>query len=293
MKQKKNQKQSRTKQWLVPSKHNAHRPHLLRRHGLIAVALVLISLQLGYNFIVAGKPKILGYATNVSSQAVTDDINEARKKNGATALSTDDQLNKAASLKADDMLKNGYWSHNSPSGVQPWAWFEKAGYKYQNAGENLAKDFQSSRGVESAWLSSQTHRENILNPVFKNVGVAVVNGTLQGKETTLVVAFFGTRQSEISIANSSSGSTTSVTTSSGSNIFANPAQIDVLMNPISILTMLILVGVLAVALLTHWHYVKLPKKLRKSWYRHHALYTAGLALMFLNYSAYIFTSGNI
>lgn len=294
MKQKRSAKKSSTPRlWLIPSKHNAHHPHLLRKHTLVIIALLLVGLQFFYNFIVLGKPKILGYATNVSAQAVTADINASRTAGGLAPLATDSQLNQAASLKANDMLQTGYWSHNSPNGTQPWKWFELADYKYQNAGENLAKDFRTSKGVTSAWLDSETHRKNMLSPAFKNIGVAVVNGVLDGKETTLVVALFGSRQTEQTTATAESGVVTSTTISSNANIFANPAQIDVLWNPISIVTLSILIGILLVALLTHWHYLKLPKKMRKSWYRHHALYTAGLAILAITYTAYLFTSGNI
>ena len=289
----KNKKMTFLKLLLVPSKANKHRPHLIRRSGLVSIAALLVVLQFAYNYNAAGKFKILGYATNVSAQEVSSEINEARRADGENALSTDDQLNKAASLKADDMFKNGYWSHNSPQGAQPWVWFQKAGYSYQNAGENLAKDFRTSKGLTNAWLESETHRQNMLNPEFKNMGIAVVNGKLQGEETTLVVALFGTRQTEAPATIKDGGLVTSATTSSGSNIFENPAQINALTNPISILTLLILLGVLSVALLTHWHYVKLPKKVRKSWYKHHALYTACLTLVMLSYTVYILTSGSI
>lgn len=294
MKQKrKAKKPSAAHLWLVPTKHNAHRPHLLRRHGLLAVALTLVGIQLFYNLVIIGKPKILGYATNVSAQAVRADINESRAANGLNTLTTDDQLNQAASLKANDMFQTGYWSHNAPDGTQPWKWFEVAGYKYQNAGENLAKDFQSAKGLTSAWLGSETHRKNMLNPAFQNMGVAVVNGTLNNSETTLVVALFGTRQTDPALPSTENGSVLGTNVNYNANLLANPAQIDALLNPISITTLLILLGVLAVALLTHWHYVKLPKKVRKSWYQHHALYTAGLTLMLIAYITYIFTAGNI
>lgn len=292
MKQKRSAKKpSKPHLWLVPTKHNAHHPHLLKRRSLAVIALLLVGLQFFYNFLVVGKPKVLGYATNVSAQAVTNEINASRTAGGLASLTTDSQLNQAANLKANDMLQTGYWAHNAPDGTQPWKWFEQAGYKYRSAGENLAKDFRTSKGVASAWLDSETHRKNMLSPTFKNVGIAVVNGILDGKETTLVVALFGSRQAAAATADN--GVTTSTTASASANILANPAQIDVLLNPLSITTLLILIGVLLVALLTHWHYLKLPKKMRKSWYQHHALYTGGLALLAISYTAYIFTSGSI
>jgi uncharacterized protein YkwD len=277
--------------FIIPGTHNQHKPHLIRRSSLLAIALLLVGLQVGYNYIIAGQARILGYATNVSAQAVRTEINESRLQNGFSELTADEQLNKAASLKAEDMFTKGYWSHNAPDGTQPWKWFESAGYDYQNAGENLAKDFKTSEGVTRAWLNSASHKKNMLNPEFENVGVAVVNGSLGDKETTLVVTLFGTRKSASSGAED--GAITSTTTSYSSNMLANPAQISALLNPISIITLATLLGVAIVALLTHWHYVKLPRKIRKSWYRHHALYIGSFALLAITYTAYIFTSGSI
>lgn len=277
--------------FIIPGTHNQHKPHLIRRSSLLAIALLLVGLQVGYNYIIAGQARILGYATNVSAQAVRTEINESRLQNGFSELTTDEQLNKAASLKAEDMFTKGYWSHNAPDGAQPWKWFELAGYEYQNAGENLAKDFKTSEGVTKAWLNSESHKKNMLNPVFENVGVAVVNGSLGGKETTLVVTLFGTRRA--AGATLEDGTATSTTTSYSSNMFANPAQIGVLLNPVSLVTLATLLSVAVVALLTHWHYIKLPKKMRKSWYKHHALYIGSFALLAITYTAYIFTSGSI
>lgn len=277
--------------WLIPTKHNKHQPHILKRSSLVAIAVLLIGLQAAYNFGIAKQKKILGYATNISAQVVVSEINASRSNNSLANLTTDSQLNKAAALKADDMLKNGYWAHTAPDGSQPWRWFDVAGYKYAVAGENLAKDFKTSDGIASAWMNSESHRKNILNPNFKNVGVAVVNGELRGSETTLVVALFGAKQTPPSV--SYTGQATSITNTGSSNILANPAQIQALINPVSITTLTVLLGLLVIALLTHWHYIKLPKNVRKSWYRHHAMYTALIALTAITYITYIFTSGTI
>jgi hypothetical protein len=66
-----------------------------------------------------------------------------------------------------------------------------AGYQYEYAGENLAKNFLFSDGVVTAWMNSPTHRDNILKREYTEVGYAIVNGTLNGEQTTLVVQMFG------------------------------------------------------------------------------------------------------
>ena len=61
------------------------------------------------------------------------------------------------------------------------------------AGENLARDFGDTGSVITAWMNSPTHRDNIVNGKYREIGVAVVDGVLNGVETTLVVQMFGNR----------------------------------------------------------------------------------------------------
>jgi uncharacterized protein YkwD len=91
------------------------------------------------------------------------------------------------------MLSNGYFEHTSPTGITPWYWFRQAGYNYQYAGENLAMDFFETKDVFTAWMNSPGHRANILNPNFKEIGVAVATGQMQNRSTTLAVLSFGTQ----------------------------------------------------------------------------------------------------
>ena len=114
-----------------------------------------------------------------------------RIKNDAQRLNYNQQLELAAQKKAADMFAKNYWSHYSPEGKTPWDFILGAGYNYEFAGENLAKNFLFSQGVIDAWMNSPTHKENIVRRDYSQVGFAVVNGILNGEETTLVVQMFG------------------------------------------------------------------------------------------------------
>ncbi|MCG2685812.1 CAP domain-containing protein, partial [Candidatus Parcubacteria bacterium] len=81
-----------------------------------------------------------------------------------------------------------------------WYFIVGVGYDYLYAGENLAKDFSHSSGVVDAWMNSPTHRENLVNPRYEDIGLAVVNGTLNGVETTLVVQMFGRKKVSAQLA---------------------------------------------------------------------------------------------
>ena len=134
---------------------------------------------------------ILGYASNISVSQVVSSTNAVRAGNGLGQLTFNSQLSQAATAKAQNMFSEGYWAHTSPSGKEPWDFIRSAGYSYKIAGENLARDFDSTQPMMDAWMNSPTHRANIMNPRYEEIGVAVVDGLLNGIETTLVVQMFG------------------------------------------------------------------------------------------------------
>jgi uncharacterized protein YkwD len=200
--------------WILPHPRNNHHPHLLRHTGLMTVLMISLSFQVVSNIFVSSRPQILGYATNIYLQELISLTNQERQQQNLIPLKHSTVLDQAAMLKAQDMLQKDYWAHVSPDGIEPWHWFEVAGYQYQTAGENLARDFDTSSGVVSAWMASPTHKENILYRSFTEIGMAVVNGQLLGHDTTLVVQLFGTPPvpTNVAFAQPSSTPTTKPTT---------------------------------------------------------------------------------
>ena len=130
------------------------------------------------------------YASVVAAVLV-DLANKDRSENKLGGLKINPVLAKAAQLKADDMAAKSYFAHTSPTGVEPWHWFEEAGYKFSYAGENLAVDFSDSSAVNSAWMNSPMHRANILDQHYTEIGIATAQGFYQGRPTTFVVQEFG------------------------------------------------------------------------------------------------------
>jgi hypothetical protein len=118
--------------------------------------------------------------------------NEERFDNSTIPLQRNSTLDKAAKLKAEHMAENEYFSHFSPKGVSPWYWFDESGYVYAHAGENLAIHFTDSSEVVEAWMKSPTHRENIVNGVYTEIGVGTAKGKFEGYDTVYVVQLFGT-----------------------------------------------------------------------------------------------------
>ena len=139
-----------------------------------------------------------GEYADVEQQIIVE-LNQERKGAGLIELKGNELLNKAAFLKAQDMIGHNYFAHTSPSDVNPWHWLEEVEYQYKYAGENLAMDFNSASSVHKAWMRSETHRENIMSDRYQEVGVAVLEGIIDGKETKVGVQFFGTPLNESSI----------------------------------------------------------------------------------------------
>ena len=177
---------------LIPQEKNNHRALILRPSFLgIFIAIYLLNQSILSSLTVL-KPGILGYSSEITVQKVLSQTNNERQKIGLPPLQYNDILSQSAAAKATDMFANNYWAHNSPQGKTPWDFFKSVGYKYSIAGENLAKDFYDTDGLLKAWMNSPTHRDNIVNTKYQEIGVAVVNGVLNGVKTTLVVQHFGT-----------------------------------------------------------------------------------------------------
>lgn len=174
-----------------PRSSNNHKAKVLQSSGLLVLASFLIFFQAILNFLPKIGPSILGYASQISPDEVIRLTNEKRTQAGLPSLTLNGMLSGAAQAKGNDMIVKDYWAHVAPDGTQPWSFITNAGYKYRYAGENLARDFNNANSAVEAWMNSPTHRENILNPKYKEIGIGVVEGDLAGIDTTIIVQFFG------------------------------------------------------------------------------------------------------
>jgi hypothetical protein len=167
----------------------------LESNGLILLVCALFLAKLLTAGISFGIPHT-GLLAAIDPSGLEQMVNQTRVAEGLTQLKDNADLDKAAQLKADDMIQNQYFAHTSPTGITPWYWFTKSGYSYQYAGENLAIGFYDSTDVYQAWLNSPEHLANIVNPHYQDVGTAVVTG-YEGGNTTVVVQLFGSEAATI------------------------------------------------------------------------------------------------
>ncbi len=100
-------------------------------------------------------------------------VNAERTKRGLNALTLDAKLSNVATIKSQDMINKNYFDHNSPTYGSPFDMMKQFGISYRSAGENIAEGQRSPQEVMNAWMNSEGHRKNILNPNFTKLGVGV------------------------------------------------------------------------------------------------------------------------
>ena len=121
-----------------------------------------------------------GSSLTADEKEVFDLINAKRTAAGLSALKVDAELQNVARAKAEDMVKNNYFSHTSPTYGSPFDMMKRFGVSYKTAGENIAGN-SSNTGAVNAWMNSEGHKANILNSSFNYTGVAVVKSSKYGK----------------------------------------------------------------------------------------------------------------
>ena len=107
-------------------------------------------------------------------------INKQRTNNGLSALKVDSEVQRVARIKAQDMVNNNYFSHNSPTYGSPFDMLKSFKISYKTAGENIAGN-SSNSGAVNAWMNSSGHKANILNSSFNYTGIGVVSSPKYGK----------------------------------------------------------------------------------------------------------------
>ena len=101
-------------------------------------------------------------------------VNAERAKYGLPALKISSELTKGARLKSLDMHNHRYFSHTSATYGSPFAMMKSLGITYRTAGENIARGYSTAEAVVKAWMNSKSHRANILNASYTEIGVGYI-----------------------------------------------------------------------------------------------------------------------
>lgn len=130
-------------------------------------------------------------ASDITSEKIIQLTNQKREQKDLKRLTANQYLAQAAYKKAQFLLENQLFDHNTPQ-KKFSAWVKETPYQYSYVGENLAIDFTESEDIIQAWMDSTDHKKNLLYPKYQEIGVAVIQGRYQGHDSTLVVQIFGT-----------------------------------------------------------------------------------------------------
>jgi len=103
-------------------------------------------------------------------------VNLERAQQGLSVLEINTLLNQAAQGHTDDMLARAYYAHESPEGTTPHERITATGYSAQLSAENIAKGQFSVEQVMDDWMNSPSHRANILEPDFEEIGFGLSFG---------------------------------------------------------------------------------------------------------------------
>ena len=122
-----------------------------------------------------------------NSQELTEDeqefldlINANREANGLQALEIDSEVQNVARLKAEDLVQNNYFAHNSETYGDIQNMLTTFGVSYSSAGENIAGNSSLSKAVE-AWMGSENHKINSLSENFNYTGISIAERETYGK----------------------------------------------------------------------------------------------------------------
>lgn len=165
-----------------------------KKIGIILSITFTVSAVCLLFFIPIGKsqsPSILDTDINTADLIIL--TNEIRNIKGLNPLTENIKLQIAATSKAKHLIQHDYFSHNSPNGKQFSEWIIESGYNFQIVGENLAIGFESNKDVMKAWMDSPSHKENILNEKYNEIGLIVMQGDINGKLETIIVQIFGSQ----------------------------------------------------------------------------------------------------
>ncbi|MCK5416383.1 CAP domain-containing protein [Candidatus Parcubacteria bacterium] len=182
-------------EYFIPSEINGHKPKILRTKSLIIIAIILVVIKItvaGYLFFICPNQAKM---SELITKNILELINVDRKNNGISELTNNSVLNGAALDKAKDMIEKDYFAHKSPDGRMSWNFINRVEYPYLFVGENLAMNFTSAQTAHGALMLSETHKKNILNAKYSDIGLAILTGVINEKKTNILVQIFGNANS--------------------------------------------------------------------------------------------------
>ena len=150
-------------------------------------------------------PQRVHAALSPLESGVLVDINTFRRAHNLEPLRLNAKLSAAAREHTQQMAQDGYFAHESAGGAAFWkriqAFYASGPWGYWSVGENLlwSSPDVTPQGALQMWLKSPEHRANLMNPRWREIGVAALHeaaapGVYKGLDVTIVTTDFGVRR---------------------------------------------------------------------------------------------------
>lgn len=186
------------KKYFIPHAGNDYHPHILHAKrawfygalGVFIKCIVVLAVIL-----LPAEAYVMPDIVAIEELKVVMLTNNLRVNAGIPKLRENAKLSVSAVFKAEDMAEKNYFAHESPDGNRLGFFLAKAGYKYRAAGENLAIGYFDAAEVVSAWKASPTHKANMLDKDFTEIGIGSKGGVYDGAATLYIAEHFGSPDS--------------------------------------------------------------------------------------------------
>jgi uncharacterized protein YkwD len=169
---------------------------------LLALAVLVLALVVPSSGSARSKRSVSTAGT--LQAALVDKVNALRAAHGLSKLRVVTSLRSAAAFHSTEMAKVGYFSHNSANGSsfakRVRGFYSPSGYHRWAVGENLlwaSPDVGPAQALK-LWMNSAPHRQNLLDPRWRDIGLSAVHSTSAPRvygnsPATIVTADFGVR----------------------------------------------------------------------------------------------------
>jgi Cysteine-rich secretory protein family len=186
------------KKYFIPHAGNDYHPHILHAKrawfygtlGVFIKCIVVFAVVL-----LPAEAYVMPDIVAVEESKAIMLTNNLRASAGVPKLKENAKLSASAVFKAEDMADKNYFAHESPEGNRLAYFLTKAGYKYRSAGENLAIGYFDATEVVAAWKASPTHKANMLDKDFTEIGIGSKGGVYDGAATLYIAEHFGSPDS--------------------------------------------------------------------------------------------------
>lgn len=145
-------------------------------HGSVAGVQGTAATQRQFVARTASTTNTSGKEDDAFEQRVLELINQERAKHGLSPVRYNGTLDNAAEKHAAHMAIVGKMAHDGIGDGDPGERIRAEGFR-KSWGENVATGQTSPEQVVREWMNSPTHRRNILDPNFQQMGVGYVTAS--------------------------------------------------------------------------------------------------------------------